>query len=147
MYRLDAVDENGRTIADVPACYCNIGDVDEESEAKDPLSRVLESNERLARANAEAMERLGAQLSHLVEAAAKLVAAADGAGVTKREPAPAVVAQLVEPIEEQPSPWLPIVEGLAPHVPGIVQMGVALLAGKAGIPLPQIAAPSINSKP
>lgn len=139
LYRLDAVDESGRTLANVPACYCQLGDGGDDGRSDDPLSRVLASNERLARVNAEAMEKLGAQLSSLVEAAAKLVAAADGAGVTKREAA--TVAEIVEPLPEpQPSPWLPIVESLAPHVPQLVQAGVALLATRsAASTTPQLA--------
>jgi hypothetical protein len=131
LYRLDAIDEAGKALANVPACYCNLGDVDDVgADSRDPLARTLDTVERLARVNAETMERLGSQLSHLVEAAAKLVAAADGAGIVRREPP--VVAEIVEPIEPQPSPWLPVVESLAPHVPTLVQAGIALLASKSG---------------
>lgn len=146
LYRLDAIDENGRTLANVPACYCNLGDVDDVADSRDPLSRTLDTVERLARVNAETMEKLGAQLSHLVEAAAKLVAAADGAGLTKREAAAAAVAEIVEPMELQPSPWVPFIESLSPHIPTLVQAGIAWASTKNnGIPptpAPQLAATS-----
>ncbi len=145
VYRLDAIDENGRALANVPACYCNLGDVDDVgADTRDPLARTLDTVERLARVNAETMEKLGSQLSHLVEAAAKLVAAADGAGMTKREAAAAAVAEIVEPVELQPSPWVPFVESLAPHIPTLVQAGLAWAATKTNT-LPMTPAPQLAS--
>lgn len=145
MYRLDAIDENGRTLANVSACYCNLGDVEDVAGGeRDPLSRTLDSVERLARVNAEAMEKLGSQLSHLVEAAAKLVSAADGAGLTKRETAAvAAVAEIVEQ-ESHPSPWLPVVESLAPHIPTLVQGALAYIASKGAV-MPTLTQPQLAS--
>jgi len=145
LYRLDAIDEAGRAIANVPACYCSLGDVDDAGGSeRDPLTRTLDTVERLARVNAETMEKLGSQLSHLVEAAAKLVAAADSAGVTKREREP-VVAELVEDLEPAPpSPWVPVIESLAPHVGTLVQAGLAWAASKSGGLPPQLVARAVD---
>jgi len=134
-YRLDLVDDFCKAIPDAPAAYVVLGGSAAANSAE-PMVRVLDCVERLARVNAEAMEKLSSQLSAIVDASSRLVNAADSAGVTRRELAvlPAAVAV------ETPQPEVenkvvavlsPVVAALEPYIPNLMNGLAAWLISKA----------------
>ena len=126
-YRLEPVDGTGRVLREAVIAYAVIDGAMPASVPTDPLARVLGTVERLAKANADAMERVSGHMATLVDASSRLVAAADSAGVTRREP-PAPV-QLVAPMpmelapEEKPA-WSAMLETVVPQVLGPLLIGV-----------------------
>jgi len=144
-YRLDAVDHSGRLLADVPPAYIFLGgSAQPATHTADPLARVLDSVERLARTNADAMEKLTAQMGTVMEASSRIVAAADSAGVTRREPPAAPPVQVLAPyaapqgelapqVPADPSAaaafWRAFADGLTPQIPMILG-GLAQLFNK-----------------
>jgi len=95
-YRLDAIDERSRTIEDLPASYVIVPSRESDAQAVTPDVRSFDGS--AATMMAEAM-RLNTELAktvierfpQMVEAAASLLRAADGAGLPAREPRAVVV--------------------------------------------------------
>jgi len=169
-YRLDAVDEHGNIVSEAPA-YVSVGGANASASVgtDEALARTLETVERLAKTNSEAMQRieglakangevmeritkeLATQLSTMVNASAKLIEAADGAGITTREPA-AVAAEAqhdddrptpAAPVDpNKPSPWEPIVAAIMPSLPQLLELGIKFAAMKFG---PNAAAPAAGA--
>src|SRR5687768_14801908 len=89
-YRLDAIDDRGRTVPDVPAAYVLVSATESDGGPSVPRNADASSP---AHVMAEAM-RLNTELARavidrfpqMVEAAANLLRAADGAGLPAREP-------------------------------------------------------------
>jgi hypothetical protein len=158
-YRLDAVDERGAIVGTTPAyvtvggasATSSLGNSDETLGAA--LAKTLESVERLAKTNADAMQQItkdmSAQLSTMVTAAAKLIEAADNAGITTRERATALAvaedstgddkpAPTVDP--NKPSPWEPLVQALMPTLPQLLELGIKFAATKFTTPAAPAAA-------
>jgi hypothetical protein len=164
-YRLDATDERGAIVGNTPA-YATVGGASASSSAgnsdealSNALTKTLETVERLAKTNTDAMERieglakangdvmervtkeLSAQLSTMVTAAAKLIEAADNAGITTRPPRdndddddekPAAVVAPAAPAG--PSPWEPFVQAIMPTLPQILELGIKFAATKFTTP-------------
>jgi hypothetical protein len=158
-YRLDAVDEDGRLVGVPPAYTTLSGSDDNEDEAPSTaateyasLSRSLDAVERLASTNAETMKTMTAQLTAMITATARLVEAADAAGVTRRQAETTALAvqskrspvvddeddeNEAKPAAPTPSPWVPIrtpvVEQLAPQIPALIQGVVGLIAANRAL--------------
>jgi hypothetical protein len=104
-YRLDAIDEEGNLLRDVPAAYLVITDAKPASRADEPPATTSSTEWALVeavRANSRAMETMSANMNSLVQATAVVVQAADAAGITKRlaPPMPVVANDEVEEDEE-----------------------------------------------
>lgn len=89
-YRLDAIDERGRTVEDLPAAYVVVPARDVEPTPQDTrhhdggASFVMAEAMRL---NTELAKSVVERFPQMVEAAASLLRAADGAGLPARQPA------------------------------------------------------------
>ncbi len=86
-YRLDQCDEDGALIEDAPPAYVSIESVRNsapvaEIDSRDALIRDL------AQINAEMTRTIVERFSNVMQAAADVLRAADGAGVPRREPLP-----------------------------------------------------------
>jgi len=157
-YRLDAVDERGAIVGTTPA-YVTVGGASLSNSVGNSdevlamaLAKTLESVERLAKTNADAMQQvtkdLSAQLSTMVTAAAKLIEAADNAGITTRERTALAVAEeakddkpaiaAVDP--NKPSPWEPLVQAIMPTLPQLLELGIKFAATKLTTPAAKPAA-------
>lgn len=93
-YRLDAVDEEGNVLKDVPPAYLVITDAKPASRADEPPATTSSTEWALVeavRANSAALATMSANLSSVVQAAGSLVDAAHRAGITDRPPPPAPV--------------------------------------------------------
>ena len=89
-YRLDAIDDRGRTVSDVPAAYVLVSAAESDPSPTMPrnadvggpayvMAEAMRLNTELARAVID-------RFPQMVEAAANLLRAADGAGLPAREP-------------------------------------------------------------
>jgi hypothetical protein len=98
-YRLDPVDAARRVIANALPAYITI------SEAPRNANAANQNDERecvireLARANADMCKTMAEKFASVMEAAAGLLRAADGAGLPRREPPPPPPAPV--PVEEE----------------------------------------------
>jgi hypothetical protein len=144
-YRLEAVDERALPLVEVAHAYVVLAaGAAPPQGGGDALSRILDSVERLARANAEAIDKLTSQMGSVLEASSHLVTAADSAGISRREPpaAPAVqvLAPLTPSVEGAPAPaadasgsatfWKAFADGLAPQLPTILAGLAQLVTAK-----------------
>ena len=134
-YRLDAIDDRGKTVADLPASYVVVParDVDVQT----AVQEVRGSDGSMASVLGEAM-RLNTELAkavidrfpEMMTAAAELLRAADGAGLPRREPRDAGDQDDDEddaPLAAPSSPGFELINNLVAQVIPIV---VASLAGK-----------------
>lgn len=87
-YRLDPVDESNRPIANAPAGYVYVHEQRHEPEAQRTAIAAQSDNVVIEamRMNAEIARAVVDRFPQMVEAAATLLRAADGAGLPKREP-------------------------------------------------------------
>lgn len=88
-YRLDPVDGNGRGVDKLPAAYLQLGDGNRAAAASGGSSPPISSDAMLGevvRANAEMVKVIAEKFSGVMEAAATLLKAADGAGLPARTP-------------------------------------------------------------
>lgn len=87
-YRLDPVDPNGRAVEKVPAAYLQFGDAT-RSPGVGPAGAVSAADPMLGevvRANADMVKVIAEKFAGVMEAAATLLKAADGAGLPARPP-------------------------------------------------------------
>jgi hypothetical protein len=98
-YRLDALDAGRKPIAGVAPAYVMVGGSTAARESAGDEDRG--SVDRVVRTLADAMRTQCAQITALVEAAARLINAADSAGVTRREPPPPPLVPTVDPAAEK----------------------------------------------
>lgn len=105
-YRLDPVDEASRPIAGAPAGYVFVH-ADQQPTAMTSSSSRCEPSENVVieamRMNAEIARSVVDRFPQMVEAAATLLRAADGAGLPKREPRELVFDDEEEEEEEEES--------------------------------------------
>jgi hypothetical protein len=87
-YRLDPIDDDGKTIADVPAAYIHV--VKAESPAVPAASVVVSEGDstlrEAMRLNTELAKSVIDRFPEMMHAAAELLRAADGAGLPARKP-------------------------------------------------------------
>jgi hypothetical protein len=81
-YRLDPLDQRQQPVADVPAAYLQISDPPKTTPAEDQTSVIRE----LVRANAEMTKTIAEKFASVMQSAADLIRAADGAGLPARTP-------------------------------------------------------------
>jgi hypothetical protein len=144
-YRLDAIDDHGKTIEKLPAAYVIVppreGDEqpanDNRASDNTPVGLMAEAmrmNTELAKAVIDRFPQMveAANLPQMVEAAASLLRAADGAGLPKREPR----AVVDDDDDETPPTPAPVQGGDIYTLLGpVVQMFAASLFG-GGIKMP-----------
>jgi hypothetical protein len=87
-YRLDPVDTNGRVVDKVPAAYLQFGDAQRVAGGAAPTSAPGADAMlgEVVRANAEMVKVIAEKFGSVMEAAATLLKAADGAGLPARKP-------------------------------------------------------------
>jgi hypothetical protein len=88
-YRLDQCDEDGATIEDTPPAYVSIESTRNTTPAGEVDSRDALIRD-LAQINAEMTRTIVERFSNVMQAAADVLRAADGAGLPRREPLPPV---------------------------------------------------------
>jgi hypothetical protein len=96
-YRLDPTDAERRVIANSTPAYVTISDAPRGAPASGPDDRECVIRE-LARANADMAKTIADRFASVMQAAADLLRAADGAGLPKREP---MAAAPVAPEEDE----------------------------------------------
>jgi hypothetical protein len=125
-YRLDQVDEDGAPIEDAPPAYVSIestrnavpvGEVD-------PRDAIIRD---LAQINADVIRTIAERFANVMQATADVLRAADGAGLSRREPPPLPPPPPPEDEDEEGSepappaqpfgPLQPLVEMAMPHLP------------------------------
>jgi hypothetical protein len=103
-YRLDAVDQEGNAVPDVPPAYLVITDAKPVSRADEPPATTSSTEWALVeavRANSAALATMSANITVMVQAAGGLLDAADRSGFTKRLPTPAPVVVANEQDEDE----------------------------------------------
>ena len=93
-YRLDPLDERGRVVQGVAAAYITLTEpprngaagVADDTEDDTALREVIRSNNDLARTNADIVKTITDRFAGVMQAAAEVIRAADGAGIVARQP-------------------------------------------------------------
>jgi hypothetical protein len=147
-YRLDPVDTSGRSVEKVPVAYLQFGEATRSSSVPAPMT-VPTNDGMLAevvRANAEMVKVIADRFGGVMEAAATLLKAADGAGLPARSPAELrnTGADLVEEDEEDGEHEPGLGDFLSQVMP-LVQMMLAKQSAKPSSP--RNAAPSEADEP
>ena len=108
-YKLVQVDEYRRPIAGAEAFYVDIMESEPARDAGDDHGDVIRE---LARANSHMVEVIAERFAGMMDSAARLIGAADGAGLPAREPAPVTAAPVTAPAapapEDEPAPPNPL---------------------------------------
>src|SRR5204863_2301733 len=109
--RLDPIDEKRKIISNAPAAYLTIAEpprngigavVAPVSEGPDTVMRELaRANVEMARVNAEVSRNIADRFAGIMQAAAEVIRAADGAGIVARLPLPMPEVEEVEEIIEE----------------------------------------------
>src|SRR5262249_53584848 len=86
-YRLDQVDEDGTPVEDAPPAYVSIESTRNAAPAGeiDPREAIIRD---LAQIIADVTRTIAERFSNVMQAAAEILRAADGAGLSRREPPP-----------------------------------------------------------
>ena len=137
-YRLDPVDASRRVIANSTPAYITI------TEAARSAATTTASDDRdsvireLARANADMTKTIADRFASVMQAAADLLRAADGAGLPKREPAaPAPVDdrdEEDEDLDDDEEDAAPDVASLVAQILPTIQMWLATRAAPSAVP-------------
>jgi len=132
-YRLDPVDDDGKTIPDVPAAYVQVVKADRTAEPAQSVA-ISESDSVIREAmrhNTELAKSVIDRFPEMMHAAAELLRAADGAGLPARQP------RTVDPNEDDedddsdaPAATSPTFELINNLVAQIIPIVVTGLAGK-----------------
>ncbi|MFT3697701.1 MAG: hypothetical protein QM831_31470 [Kofleriaceae bacterium] len=136
-FRLDAVDDRGRTIEDVPAAYLMvanvIGDLDSDALANVPKQVNEEDGavREAMRLNTELAKSVIDRFPEVMHAAAELLRAADGAGLPAR--LPRLIAEEEVAIDEEVTATSPALEMINTLVAQVVPIVVNAIASK-GMP-------------
>lgn len=90
-YRLDAVDDNGRTVDDLPAAYVIVSARNEPAVTQPAAAPMTFDGSAMVvaeamRASMELAKSVVDRFGQVMEASAELLRAADGAGLPRREP-------------------------------------------------------------
>src|SRR5262245_14109641 len=145
-YRLDAVDDDGKVIPNVPPSYVQVTVAERNSsvpEVEAPVAmtstdlavrELVRANVELARQNTELARTVATQQPDLVKAAAEILRAADGAGLPRREPAADWYDDEEESDEPEaaPHPAFDVGTLMAQLVPVIARL-TGMDAGKVGV--------------
>ena len=146
-YRLDAVDDDGKVIPNVPPSYVQVTVAERNSstpEAAGPpvvlsstdlaVRELVRANVELARQNTELARTVATQQPDLVKAAAEILRAADGAGLPRREPMGDWYEDQEESdeLEPAPRPVFDIGTLMGQLVPVIARL-TGMDAGKVGV--------------
>lgn len=98
-YRLDAIDDDGKAVANVTPSYVHVAATPPNSSMPEPalpphlnstdhaIRELVRANCELVRTNSELAKSVATQQPDLMKAAAEILRAADGAGLPRREPA------------------------------------------------------------
>lgn len=153
-YRLDAVDERGRSVGELPASYvvvpADVAPVASNTNHADGMSFVLVE---AMRHNAELAKTVVDRFPQMMEAAASLLRAADGAGLPSREPRVIDVASVDDDNDDDNEQEAPqpqgfdlntIVAQLVPMIMTSLMNGKLKVPGLAGVLDWRKAAPKAN---
>jgi hypothetical protein len=141
-YRLDAVDDNGRTVEDLPAAYVIVPARNEAAASPAaPAPMTFDGSAMVVaeamRASMELAKSVVDRFGQVMEASAELLRAADGAGLPRREPRVVVETEDDEDeddvIEAPAAPSSPAFDLLNTLVAQIVPIVVSGIASK-GLP-------------
>ena len=131
-YRLDPLDQRQRPVGDVPAAYLQISEPPRTTPGEDQASIIRE----LARANAEMTKTIADKFAAVMQSAADLLRAADGAGLPARTP-PAAETRNASPAEDEGDEEEPRSElaEIIKQVMPLVQLAVTrMLNSRSGAP-------------
>jgi hypothetical protein len=129
-FRLDAVDERGRSIEDVPAAYVQVSSVVEPPAPHAPQTAMVPTHgpdsvvAEAMRLNTDLARSIIDRFPDMMSAAAELLRAADGAGLPRREPRAVEEDELDD--EEAPqtsSPTFELINNLVAQVIPLVMTG------------------------
>jgi len=132
-YRLDQCDEDGTPIEDAPPAYVSLGSTRNAAPTGDidPRDAIIRD---LAQINADMCRTMAERFSNVMQATADVLRAADGAGLSRREPPPLAPAPAPptdaddedeDEEESEPAPpnpfgaFQPLVEMAMPHLPAV----------------------------
>lgn len=132
-YRLDQCDVRREPVPDAAPAYVSITEGQRNSAGASGADSRDDVIRELARANADMCRTIAGQASDMMRAAAELMRAADGAGIPRRAPLPALERDNDEDddqdeddvAEEQPNVW-----GLIEQMMPSIQMWLASMAAK-----------------
>jgi len=146
-YRLDPVDEKRKLISNAPAAYLTIAEpprngngpvmVPQSPDGPDTVMRELaRANVEMARVNAEVSRNIADRFAGIMQAAAEVIRAADGAGIVARQPLELPVDDLVEDEPEEEEEEIveeaePTFAGLAAQILPMIQMWLQVKQAKA----------------
>lgn len=131
-FRLDAVDERGRSIEDVPAAYVQVSSLIETPVALAAAAPLVASHSpdtvvaEAMRLNTELARSIIDRFPEMMSAAAELLRAADGAGLPRREPRTVEEDDEEdddEPTTPAPSPTFELITNLVAQVIPLVMTG------------------------
>ncbi|MBZ0234736.1 MAG: hypothetical protein K8M05_20565 [Deltaproteobacteria bacterium] len=135
-YRLDPIDEKRKIISNAPAAYLTIaehpprngaglGELGSLADGPDSVLRDLaRANVEMARVNADVSRNIADRFAGIMQAAAEVIRAADGAGIVSRLPPPPTEPDGEELLEgeELDVDQEPTLAGLAAQILPMIQM-------------------------
>lgn len=161
-YRLDPIDEKRKIISNAPAAYLTIAETPPRngSGALEPLSdgadtvlrELARANVEMARVNADVSRNIADRFAGIMQAAAEVIRAADGAGIVARQPLELPIdvempddEEEDDNDEEQPEPTF---ASLAAQILPMIQMWLQVKQAKESATAPPAAeAPSPTPPP
>ena len=146
-YRLDQCDEDGNPIEDAPPAYVSIDSTRNAAPAGevDPRDAIIRD---LAQINADVTRTIAERFSNVMQAAAEILRAADGAGLPRREPPPPTPDededddQEDEDDDQEPLPSEKVWEFVEQMLPTIGMWLTSLAAKRSSTPPPAATPPS-----
>ena len=105
-YRLDPLDDRRRVVPDVPAAYLTLNEAmrngpgEAEGGEVAIMREMMRWNTELSRMQLDMAKGIADRFSGMMQAAAELIRAADGAGIVARQPPAPVVSVVVEREED-----------------------------------------------
>ncbi|MCA9680353.1 MAG: hypothetical protein KC464_35315 [Myxococcales bacterium] len=159
-YRLDPIDEKRRIISNAPAAYLTIAEPPPRngaglselgplSEGDCALRELARANVEMARVNADVSRNIADRFAGIMQAAAEVIRAADGAGIVARQPLELAVEpdQGENDEEEAEERQEPTFASLAAQILPMIQMWLQVKQAKASATAPPPGAETPASPP
>ena len=144
-YRLDPIDERRKIINNAPAAYLTIAESPRNggstlpsiSDGPDSVLRDLaRANVEMARVNADVSRNIADRFAGIMQAAAEVIRAADGAGIVARQPLDPGL-EIEQPDDDQEGEdGEPTFAGLAAQILPMIQMWLQVKQAKASATAP-----------
>jgi hypothetical protein len=145
-YRLDPIDERRKIINNAPAAYLTIaesprnggGTLPSISDGPDSVLRDLaRANVEMARVNADVSRNIADRFAGIMQAAAEVIRAADGAGIVSRQPLdPGLEVEQTDEDRDDEEGSEPTFAGLAAQILPMIQMWLQVKQAKASATAP-----------